>query len=246
MKQYTRRSALKLLGIGTVTIAGFGLAGCSGSGEGVKNASEPVPASQAFGQAGVWMVYDGDEQIGKDVAIEEVLSFDGNGNVASYQCKSLTFGDLDGLSDDEIVELAKQQDEAAFNAAKQAAIDATDEAIQAWQPCYDTLKAEADAGTYDSIGYTETMASRMCPRKTEPRSSRRTRPRWTTRRMLSTLQTKDRHSIKLPPIKNPRRSPIRSVSKQMAAVMRRRTSRLFSSSQSSPSTKQTSMWMKTT
>ena len=153
MKQYTRRSALKLLGIGTVTIAGFGLAGCSGSGEGVKNASEPVPASQAFGQAGVWMVYDGDKQIGKDVAIEEVLSFDGNGNVASYQCKSLTFGDLDGLSDDEIVELAKQQDEAAFNAAKQTAIDATDEAIQAWQPCYDTLKAEADAGTYDSIGY---------------------------------------------------------------------------------------------
>ena len=153
MKQYTRRSALKLLGIGTVTIAGFGLAGCSGSGEGVKNASEPVPASQAFGQAGVWMVYDGDKQIGKDVAIEEVLSFDGNGNVASYQCKSLTFGDLDGLSDDEIIELAKQQDEAAFNAAKQASIDATDEAIQAWQPCYDTLKAEADAGTYDSIGY---------------------------------------------------------------------------------------------
>ena len=153
MKQYTRRSALKLLGIGTVTIAGFGLAGCSGSGEGVKNASEPVPASQAFGQAGVWMVYDGDKQIGKDVAIEEVLSFDGNGNVASYQCKSLTFGDLDGLSDDEIIELAKQQDEAAFNAAKQAAIDATDEAIQAWQQCYDTLKAEADAGTYDSIGY---------------------------------------------------------------------------------------------
>ena len=212
MKQYTRRDALKLFGIGTVTIAGFGLAGCSGSGEGVKNASEPVPASQAFGQAGVWMVYDGDKQIGKDVAIEEVLSFDGNGNVASYQCKSLTFGDLDGLSDDEIVELAKQQDEAAFNAAKTT---------------------------------TETMASRMCPRKTEPRSSRRTRPRWTTRRMLSTLQTKDRHSMKLPLIKNPRRSPIRSVSKQMAAVMRRRTSRLFSSSQSSPSTKQTSMRMKT-
>ena len=73
MKQYTRREALKLFGIGTVAVAGLGLAGCSGSGEGVKNASEPVPASQAFGQAGVWMVYDGDEQIGKDVAIEEVL-----------------------------------------------------------------------------------------------------------------------------------------------------------------------------
>ena len=84
MKQYTRRSALKLLGIGTVTIAGFGLAGCSGSGEGVKNASKPVPASQAFGQAGVWMVYNGDKQIGKDTGVERVLVFDGKGNVTVY------------------------------------------------------------------------------------------------------------------------------------------------------------------
>lgn len=34
MKQYTRREALKLFGIGAVAIAGFGLDGCSGSGEG--------------------------------------------------------------------------------------------------------------------------------------------------------------------------------------------------------------------
>ena len=208
MKQYTRRDALKLFGIGTVAVAGLGLAGCSGSGEGVKNASEPVPASQAFGQAGVWMVYDGDKADRKGRGNRGSPILRRNGNVASYQCKSLTFGDLDGLSDDKIVELAKQQDEAAFNAAKQAAIDATDEAIQAWQQCYDTLKAEADAGTYDSIDYYGDYGiENMCPRKTEPRSSRRTRPRWTTRRMLSTLQTKDRHSMKLPLIKNPEAKP---------------------------------------
>lgn len=45
MKQYTRREALKLFGIGTVTIAGFGLTGCSGSGEGVKTASGLTPQS---------------------------------------------------------------------------------------------------------------------------------------------------------------------------------------------------------
>lgn len=31
MRQYTRRSALKLLGLGTVAVAGFGLTGCGSS-----------------------------------------------------------------------------------------------------------------------------------------------------------------------------------------------------------------------
>ncbi len=89
MKQYTReRRAQAIFGIGTVAVAGLGLAGCSGSGEGVKNASEPVPASQAFGQAGVWMVYDGDKQIGKDVAIEEVLSFDGTATLRATSARA--------------------------------------------------------------------------------------------------------------------------------------------------------------
>ena len=155
MRQYTRRNVLKLLGVGAVTVAGLGLVGCGGSGEGAggaaSSASEPVPASQAFAQAGVWMQYDGDEQIGKDVEIERILAFDGNGNVTAYQCDGVTFADLNGLSDEEIIEFAKQQDKAVFEAEKQAAIDSTAEAIEAWQQCYDTLKAEADAGTYDSM-----------------------------------------------------------------------------------------------
>lgn len=141
MKQYTRRDALKLFGIGTVAVAGLGLAGCSGSGEGVKNASEPVPASQAFGQAGVWMVYDGDEQIGKDTGVERVLVFDGNGNVTVYDTKyvwmnggtsyvDVTFGDLDGMSNDEIIDLAKKKDRERFDATKQSAIDETNEDIE--------------------------------------------------------------------------------------------------------------------
>lgn len=151
MKQYTRRSALKLLGLGTVAVVGFGLTGCGGTDGDVKSASEPVPASQAFGQAGVWMVYDGDEQIGKDVAIERVLSFDGSGNVTSYQCGNLTFGDLNGLSDEEVIELAKQQDEAAFDAAKQSATESASEIIQKWQDAYSTLDGERSAGTYDTV-----------------------------------------------------------------------------------------------
>ena len=155
MKQYTRRNVLKLLGVGAVTVAGLGLVGCGGSDEGAggaaSSASEPVPASQAFAQAGVWMQYDGDEQIGKDVEIERILSFDGNGNVAVYPCDGATFGHLTGRSNAQIIELAKEQDRAGFEAGKQTAIESAAEAIQAWQQCYDTLKAEADAGTYDSM-----------------------------------------------------------------------------------------------
>lgn len=170
MKQYTRRDALKLFGIGTVTIAGFGLAGCSGSGKGVKNASEPVPASQAFGQAGVWMVYDGDKQIGKDTGVERVLVFDGKGNVTVYDTEGIclnggtsyegvTFGDLDGLSDDEIIDLAKEKDRERFDATKQSAIDETNEDIESFAGMPDHIKnAEEGQKVNEAAEYQEPKA----------------------------------------------------------------------------------------
>lgn len=127
------------------------LAGCGGGGNTAKTASEPVPASQAFGQAGVWMVFDDDEQVGKDVAIERILSFDGNGNVTTYQCSDATFADLNGLSDEEIIDFAKQQDKAVFDTAKQSAVDSTSAIIQKWKDAYSTLDAERSAGTYDTV-----------------------------------------------------------------------------------------------
>lgn len=145
MKQYTRREALKLFGIGTVAVAGLGLTGCNGLGEGTgggaQKSSEPVPASQAFGQAGVWMVYGDHEQIGKNTSVWSVLVFDGNGNVTVYDTHGLamnggtsydgiTFGDLDGMSNNEIIDLAKQKARENFDAAKQSAIDETNEDIE--------------------------------------------------------------------------------------------------------------------
>lgn len=116
------------------------LAGCGGNNES-KSASEPVAASQAFGQESVWIQYDDDEQIGKDVSVERVLVFDGNGNVTVYDTdyiwmnggssyESLTFGDLNGLSNEEIIELAKKKDRERFDATKQSAIDETNESIK--------------------------------------------------------------------------------------------------------------------
>lgn len=169
MKQYTRREALKLFGIGTVAVAGLGLAGCSGSGEGVKNASEPVPASQAFGQAGVWMQY-GDDQISKDTGVKRILVFDGKGNVTVYDTEGIclnggtsyegvTFGDLDGLSDDEIIDLAKEKDRERFDATKQSAIDETNEDIESFAGMPDHIKnAEEGQKVNEAAEYQEPKA----------------------------------------------------------------------------------------
>lgn len=149
-----RRKRRALAAASTAFLLAFTLAGCGNPGnansdagamtdgaEASANEGEPVPASQAFGRTCVWLQYDGDEQIGKDTEIKRVLSFDGDGNITVYEVdyiwmnggstyESLTFGDLDGLSDDEIVELAKQKDRERFDATRQSAIDETNSDIE--------------------------------------------------------------------------------------------------------------------
>ncbi len=157
MKQYTRRGVLKLFGIGAVAVAGLGLAGCNGAegGAGASEApSESMGASQAFAQQGVWMQCRSDDFPQKDTTVSAVLVFDGSGNVTRYETDSiamnggtsyeaLTFGDLDGLSNDEIAELAAQKNRERFDATKQSAIDETAESLEYY---------EQDAGFYqDSI-----------------------------------------------------------------------------------------------
>lgn len=148
-----KRFAIVIASLMASCALALSLVGCGGSGDSTtaKDASEPVPASQAFGQAGVWAVFDYEDQIGKDVAIERILAFDGSGNVTAYQCADATFSDLNGLSDDEIIEFAKQQDKAVFDAAKQSAVDSTTEIIQKWKDAYSRLDAERSAGTYDTV-----------------------------------------------------------------------------------------------
>lgn len=59
------------------------LASCSKTNDN-KSANDPIPVSQAFHQKSVWVQYDKDEQIGKDVYIERVLAFDGKDHVTVY------------------------------------------------------------------------------------------------------------------------------------------------------------------
>lgn len=144
-----KKRRLTAAAVATACLLTLTLAGCGGAND-VKSASEPVAVSQAFGQKSVWVQYNKNDAIDKDGEIDRILVFDGNGNVTAYQCDGATFADLNGKSDDEIVEMAKEQDKKVFDTNRQDALDSTAPAIESIQSAYDTLKDEYDSGTYTS------------------------------------------------------------------------------------------------
>lgn len=144
-----KKRRLTAAAVATACLLTLTLAGCGGTND-VKSASEPLAVSQAFGQESVWVQYNENDAIEKDGEIDRILVFDGNGNVTAYQCDGATFADLNGKSDDEIVEMAKEQDKEVFDTKRQDALDSTAPAIESIQSVYDTLKDEYDSGTYTS------------------------------------------------------------------------------------------------
>lgn len=144
-----KKRRLTAAAVVTACLLTLTLAGCGGTND-VKSASEPLAVSQAFGQKSVWVQYNKNDAIEKDGEIDRILVFDGNGNVTAYQCDGATFADLNGKSDDEIVEMAKEQDKKVFDTERQDALDSTATAIERIQSAYDTLKDEYDSGTYTS------------------------------------------------------------------------------------------------
>lgn len=144
-----KKRRLTAAAVATACLLTLTLTGCGGAND-VKSASEPLAVSQAFGQKSVWVQYNKNDAIEKDGEIDRILVFDGNGNVTAYQCDGATFADLNGKSDDEIVEMAKEQDKKVFDAERQDALDSTAPAIEHIQSAYDALKDEYDSGTYTS------------------------------------------------------------------------------------------------
>lgn len=144
-----KKRRLTAAAVATACLLTLTLAGCGGTND-VKSASEPLAVSQAFGQKSVWVQYNKNDAIEKDGEIDRILVFDGNGNVTAYQCDGATFADLNGKSDDEIVEMAKEQDKKVFDTERQDALDSTAPAIEHIQSAYDALKDEYDSGTYTS------------------------------------------------------------------------------------------------
>lgn len=144
-----KKRRLTAAAVVTACLLTLTLAGCGGTND-VKSASEPLAVSQAFGQKSVWVQYNKNDAIEKDEEIDRILVFDGNGNVTAYQCDGATFADLNGKSDDEIVEMAKEQDKKVFDTERKDALDSTAPAIERIQSAYDALKDEYDSGTYTS------------------------------------------------------------------------------------------------
>lgn len=131
------------------------LTACGGGKGNVKTAKEPVPASKAFNQEGVWFYIGNDGIISKDEIISDTLVFDGKGNVTSYQCNDgrgnrLTLADLKELSEDEIVTLAKEQDKKIFDERQKAEADDIQKTIDSRQGTYDREKEELDSKSYKS------------------------------------------------------------------------------------------------
>lgn len=144
-----KKRRLTAAAVATACLLTLTLAGCGGAND-VKSASEPLAVSQAFGQKSVWVQYNKNDAIKKDGEIDRILVFDGKGNVTAYQCDGATFADLNGKSDDEIVEMAKEQDKKVFDTERKDALDSTAPAIEHIQSAYDALKDEYDSGTYTS------------------------------------------------------------------------------------------------
>ncbi|MGI6215991.1 MAG: hypothetical protein ACOYIK_00080 [Coriobacteriales bacterium] len=87
--------------------------GSAGSGSGSGSGSTSQTASEAFSNGGIWYVSYGTDGVPeKDTVIREVLVFE-DGMVTPYPMNwgatddDLTYGDLDGLSDDEIIDYVK-------------------------------------------------------------------------------------------------------------------------------------------
>ena len=87
-----------------------------------------IPVSEAFSEEGIW--FYSNEPVTKDAVIHAILVFDGNGNVTRYDTGNLKFGDLRDLSEDEILELAKEKDKESFEHEMQSIADKGDRVIE--------------------------------------------------------------------------------------------------------------------
>lgn len=121
-----KRKMTVFAGVLAATALAVSLVGCGGGAGDVKNAEEPVSASQAFNAGGVW--FRSSDAPEKDGRVSEVFVFDGAGNVTVYST-SLTYGELNGKTDEEIIEIAKQQDEESFSSERDNEIASLNNAI---------------------------------------------------------------------------------------------------------------------
>lgn len=86
-----------------------------------------IPPSEAFAEEGIWF-YSDSPMVTKDEKVDYTLVFDGNGNVTRYTT-DFTYADLRDLSDEEILELAKERDKALFESEMQELLSTAENII---------------------------------------------------------------------------------------------------------------------
>lgn len=113
MNIITRRNAIKVLGMGFIATTGLLATGCS-SNElspseargALRDSMREIPLSQALNNGRTLWFVDELDEVAKDKTFL-LLVFE-NKKVTRFDHTSLTYGDIDGLSDDEIIELVLQ------------------------------------------------------------------------------------------------------------------------------------------
>ncbi len=88
-----------------------------------------IPAEQAFGTKSVWFDKGSGVDIDDESTVDYIYVFDGKGRVTVYQtgyypstdngAVTTTYGDLLGLSEDELIQLAKDRDKDCFDNARE-------------------------------------------------------------------------------------------------------------------------------
>ncbi len=88
-----------------------------------------IPAEQAFGTKSVWFDKGSGVDIDDESTVDYIYVFDGKGSVTVYQtgyypstdngAVTTTYGDLLGLSEDELIQLAKDRDKDCFDNARE-------------------------------------------------------------------------------------------------------------------------------
>ncbi len=88
-----------------------------------------IPAEQAFGTKSVWFDKGSGVDIDDESTVDYTYVFDGKGSVTVYQtgyypstdngAVTTTYGDLLGLSEDELIQLAKDRDKDCFDNARE-------------------------------------------------------------------------------------------------------------------------------
>ena len=160
-----KRKMVKRMALAVAGMAAISLTACGGT-KGVSSAKgeEPIPASEAFGQEGVW--FYSDSAAAKDEKVDSVMIFDGKGNVTTYKT-DITYSDLQGLSEKEIVELAKEQDQTGNNTASETLVyscrsglnaDVSEADGDSWQPY---REAEEEIELYPGLGVQEVYDMRF-------------------------------------------------------------------------------------